>query len=257
MLKKHTLQLCCLLLVASTQLCAENELVPIAVQENGTPISPTSSTPINPPVTTPVVLHTPLPTTPFEPFTGIISGSKVRMRTQPSLEGHVVRETTRGDLFAVMGETQDYYAILPPKGSKGYVFRTFILDGKVEGERVNVRLSPDTEAAVVAQLNRGDSVETTVSSTNNKWLEIDLPPTSRFYIAKEYLEKKGGIELIASFEKKKVEAGHHLSAASLFAQSEIQKPFEQIDFDRIISLSKRSLTIIKNCQLLWSKPKAL
>jgi hypothetical protein len=34
---------------------------------------------------------------------------------------------------------------------------------------------------------------------------------------------------------KKVEAAHYLTAAILFAQSEIQKPFEQIDFDRIQS----------------------
>lgn len=32
-----------------------------------------------------------------------------------------------------------------------------------------------------------------------------------------------------------MEAIHHLSAASLFAQAEIQKPFEQVDFDRIQS----------------------
>lgn len=169
----------------------------------------------------------------FEPFAGRITGSKVRLRTHPTLEGHVVREAASGELFAVMGEEYDFYAVVPPKGTKGYVFRTFILDGNVEGDRVNVRLYPDTDAPIVAQLNTGNKVEAVVSDINNKWLEIDLPATSRFYIAKEYLEPKGHIEMIALMEKKQHEGTHHLSSALLYAQAEIQKPFEQIDLDSI------------------------
>lgn len=169
----------------------------------------------------------------IEPFAGRITGSKVRLRTHPSLEGHVVREVTSGELFAIMGEENEFYAIVPTKGTKGYVFRTFILDGVVEGDRVNVRLYPDTDAPIVAQLNTGDKVETIVSDINNKWLEIDLPATSRFFIAKEYVERKGSVEMIAQMEKRQHEGMHHLSSALLFAQAEIQKPFEQIDLDSI------------------------
>lgn len=170
---------------------------------------------------------------PLSPFTGEIVGSKVRMRIQPTLDGYVVRETQNGEMFVVVSETNDYYAVIPPKQSKGYVFRTFILDGEVEGERVNVRLYPDMDAPVVGQLNRGDHVISTVSDANTKWLEIDLPESSRFYIAKEYIENKGSAELLAIIEKKRTEAVHRLSAAALFAQAEIQKPFEQIDLDHI------------------------
>jgi SH3-like domain-containing protein len=225
MLKKPAILFCCSLLAATLQLEGADEQ-PSANQESASPI-------ISTPVITPSQIVT--STTPFTPFTGVICGSKVRMRTQPSLESHVIRETGQGEIFAVVSETCDYYAVMPPKGTKGYVFRTYILDGTVEGERVNVRLSPDTEAPVVAQLNRGTKVEASVSHVNNKWLEIDLPETSRFYIAKGYLENIGSIELVASFEQKKIEAAHHLSAASLFAQAEIQKPFEEIDFAQVQS----------------------
>jgi uncharacterized protein YgiM (DUF1202 family) len=172
---------------------------------------------------------------PFTPFTGAVVGAKVRMRTHPSLESHVVKETVNGEMFAVMGEVQEYCAVAPPKGTKGYVFRTYILNDTVEADRVNVRLYPDTDAPVIAQLNTGDRVVTTVCETNSKWLMIDLPSTSRFYIAKEYIERKGSIDLIATIEKKKVEATHHLNASSFFAQSELQKPFEQIDLEKIDS----------------------
>lgn len=169
----------------------------------------------------------------FQPFTGSVLGSKVRMRLQPNLDGYVVRETAKGELFIVVGESSDYFAISPPKEIKGYVFRTYVLDGEVEAERVNVRLYPDIDAPVVGQLSMGDKVDYAVSDINSKWLEIALPQTTRFYIAKEYVERKGPPELLAAVEKMRQEASHALSSAILFAQSEIQKPFEEIDIDRI------------------------
>ncbi len=169
----------------------------------------------------------------FEPFTAKVTGTKVRLRTQPSLEGHVVRETACGEMFAVTGEVEGFYAITPPKGTKGYVFRTFVLDGTVEGEHVNVRLYPDIEAPIIAQLNTGDKINPIVSDVNNKWLVIDLPSTATFYLAHEYIEKIGPVELLAKLEARHKEATHCLNSVFLYAQSEIQKPLQQIDLDSI------------------------
>lgn len=179
----------------------------------------------------------------FEPFTAKVTGSKVRMRTLPSLEGHVVRETNSGELFAVVGEEEGYYAVQPPKGTKGYVFRTFVLDGIVEGEHVNIRLYPDIDAPVIGQLNTGDRVTTVVSDVNNKWLELELPKESTFYIASEYCDKVGPVEYLAKIEARHAEATHHLTAAFLYAESEIQKPLQQIDLD---SINKRFAGIVHN-----------
>jgi uncharacterized protein YgiM (DUF1202 family) len=104
-----------------------------------------------------------LPFRSFEPFSGVISGTKVRMRAQPNLDAYVIRETAYGEMFAVQGEVGGYYAVTPPKGTKGYVFRTYILENIVEGERVNVRLHPDIDAPVIGQLNKGDRIASTVS----------------------------------------------------------------------------------------------
>lgn len=169
----------------------------------------------------------------FQSFTGKIIASKVRLRTQPNIESHVVCETRNGQMFAVTGEENDFYAVQPKKGMKGYIFRTFVLDGVVEGDRVNVRLYPDIEAPVIAKLNTGDRIDAVLSDVNNKWLEIDLPQTSHFYIAKEYVENVGPVEMIVKLEERHREATHRLSSAFLFAQSQIQKPFEQIDLDAV------------------------
>lgn len=169
----------------------------------------------------------------FQSFTGKIVANRVRLRTQPHLEGHVVKELSPGELHAVVGEDNDYYTVQAPRGMKGYVFRTFVLEDVVEGARVNVRLQPDTDSPIIALLNSGEKVKSTISPQNNKWLEIDLPQHARFYIAKEYVEKIGGLDLIQKQEQRKAEATQILNSALLFGQSELRKPFEEIDFNSI------------------------
>lgn len=181
---------------------------------------------------------TPAPLLPKEqltsgPFTGKVVGSKVRVRVHARLDAPVVYESEARQLCAVVGEENGFYAVKPPKGTKGYVFRSFILDNVVEGDRVNVRLYPDLEAPIVTQLHAGDSVHAVVSPTNNKWMEIDLPDAAAFYIAKEYVENIGPPSLLAQKEAEEQEAYHLLRTACLFTQSQLQRPFEQIDFDRI------------------------
>jgi len=169
----------------------------------------------------------------FEAFTGKVTGSKVRMRTQPSLEGHVVKELRFGEMFAITGEKDGFYAVLPPQDIKGYVFRTFVLDGTVEADHVNVRLYPDIDAPIIGRLNTGDHVISKVSDANNKWLEIDLPSSSSFYIAQEFIDKLGPVSMLAQVQARHQQASHQLKSACLYAQSEIQKPLPQIDLDSI------------------------
>lgn len=169
----------------------------------------------------------------FTAFTGKVRGNKVRMRAHSSLESAVVRETSTGEMFAIVGQEKDFYLVQPPKGSKGYVFRTFILDNVVEGDRVNIRLHPDIESPVIGQLASGEKVNATICQSNNKWLEIQLPKTAHFYIAKEYIENVAPIDLITKIEERKEQGYHLLNAAFHFATAEIQKPFDEIDINQI------------------------
>lgn len=186
-------------------------------------------------VSEPVVIHTPEPAAeiPFHPFTGKIKGKKVRMRAHADLESKVVKELNRNDLLLIMGEKGDFYAVEPPPHMKAYVFRSFVLDGVVEGNRVNVRLEPSLEAPVIAHLNSGDHIKGVISSLNNKWYEIDPPANSRFYVAKEYVESIGGPEVKIQLDKRKMAAEQLLDAARLLSKSEMQKPYSEISIDRI------------------------
>lgn len=169
----------------------------------------------------------------FTKFTGKIVKGKVRMRGSPSLDSPIIREMTRGELIIVTGEAEDFYAVQPPSDIKGYIFRTFILDNKVEGNRVNVRLAPNTEAPIIAQMNSGDTAEGTISSLNNKWMEVSPPDTTRFYIAKEFIEKAGDEYHMAKMAKRKDEVNRLLQSTYAISQQELQKLFPEIKIERL------------------------
>jgi hypothetical protein len=170
---------------------------------------------------------------PFKPFTGKIKGKRVRLRVQPDLESHVVCELGKNDLISVIGEKSDFWAIEPPTGTKAYIFRSFVLDNVVEGNRVNVRLHPDLEAPVIGHLNSGDRIDGVVSPLNNKWYEIPVPNAARFYIAKEYIEHLGGPEIKERLDRRKQAVQQLFDAATLLSKVELRKPYEEIDIDRL------------------------
>ena len=169
----------------------------------------------------------------IQPFTGSVKRNKVRLRLHPDTESPIIEELSKGSLLTVVGESDDFWAVEAPQNTKLYVFRSFVLDGQVEGNHVNVRLSPSTEAPIVTHLNSGDAVEGTICTSNSKWLEIAPPKTTKFYIAKNYVENLGGPEVKTAYETKRAQAELELLSATQFAENELQKSFPNIDLDKI------------------------
>lgn len=170
-----------------------------------------------------------------EPFTGKVTKNKVRMRLQPNFDGQVIRELGKDQMVIVDGQADDFYAIRPMQDMKAYIYRTFVLDNVIEGTRVNVRLKPDLDSPVIAQLNSGDKVKGQIHNTNSKWMEINIPDAVHFYIAKEYLEKVGDVDHMARTEKRRNDVYQLLNTTTALTQAELQKPFDQIRLESIIS----------------------
>jgi hypothetical protein len=169
------------------------------------------------------------------PFTGKIKGRKVRMRLRPDLDSRIIKELNKNELVTVIGERGDFWAVQAPSATKAYIFRSFVLDGVVEGNHVNIRLEPSMDAPVIAHMNSGDKVENpSISAINPKWLEITPPEKTRFYVAKEYIEYAGGPEVKAQMDRRAATAEQLIDAAALLSKAELRKPFEEIDFDRVI-----------------------
>lgn len=164
----------------------------------------------------------------FDSFTGKITKPKVRLRLQPNYEGPVLREMNPDEYVIVLGETEDFYAVQPPDDFHGYVFRTYVLDNVIEADRVNIRLKPDREATIIGQLKSGDRINGTPAADNHKWLKIKLPSKTRFYIAKEYVDRAGDVGFKERLDKKREAAYHLLNTTDAMSKIEMQKPFDQM-----------------------------
>jgi hypothetical protein len=176
-----------------------------------------------------------IPEVNVNPFTGKIKGRKVRMRLRPDLDSRIMKELSKNELVTIIGEKGDFWAVQAPAGTKAYVFRSFILDNVVEGNRVNVRLEPSLDAPVIAHLNSGDKIENpSISPINPKWFEIAPPASARFYIAKEYVEYAGGPEVKEQMDRRQGAAEQIIDATQLISKLELRKSFEEVDFDRVV-----------------------
>lgn len=178
----------------------------------------------------------------FQPFTGKVIGNKVRLRLTPNLEGHIIRELNRGEIFAVVKEDSEYFAVTPTEDLKAYIFRTHVIDSSIEGERVNVRLAPNLDAPIITQLSSGDPIHIDQKGSKGKWLQIDLPKDVHLWVAKDYIEKVGPVEYAGKYKERIAEASQLLATANLISQAEFRKPFQEIDLTRITRNYERVLS---------------
>lgn len=179
----------------------------------------------------------------FKPFTGKVSANKVRLRVKADLDSHIIRQLSKNDLLLIVGEEGEFYAVEPPKDTKAYVFRSYILDDIVEANRVNVRLEPHPDAPIISQLETGAKVQSHVCPLNHKWLEIPTPAGTRFYVSKEFVTSVGGPEFIANMEKRKAQVEDQLNAACLQAEIECKKSYEEMS---IFTVSEQFQSIIRS-----------
>ncbi len=168
-----------------------------------------------------------------ESFAGRVTANKVRVRLEASLEGAIYREAEAEELFVVLGEENDFYIVLPPPDLRAFVYRSFIKQGVVEGTNVNIRLRPDLDSPIIAQLNSGDKVSILSDQEAGKWLEIGPPQSVQLYISRDYVENAGDQELVQAQGRRRREVSLLLSSAYLLSQSELDKPFEEINFDTL------------------------
>ncbi len=166
----------------------------------------------------------------FQPFTGKVLGSKVRLRTGPDLDSLVVRQLKKEEMLLVVGENNNFYAIEAPEDIKAYVYRTYVIGDMVEADHVNMRLLPNTEAPIIGQLNAKTKIEGKLCN-NNKWLEFPAPKTVRFFVAKEYISHVGDANYLAEVQKRHDEAQKLINSAHYLAQAEIKKPYNEMVLD--------------------------
>jgi len=161
-------------------------------------------------------------------FTGKVTRDRVRLRINPSTDSPVVREMDKGEMLLVVDEVDDFYVVKPPSDIKAYLYRKYVLDGVVEGNKVNVRINPHLEAPVITQLDSGEQLEGKISEKNSKWLEIKPPESALLYISSNYIEKIGDAKYLSRYEARKEKVNHLIETTRALSETAMEKPFSEI-----------------------------
>jgi hypothetical protein len=178
---------------------------------------------------------------PYEayPFTGQIASKGVRLRTSPDLDSHIIRELSVGEHVLIIGEVDDFYAVQPSPDTKLYIFRSFVLDGVVEAQNVNVRTGPSLSDPVVTRLQSGTPVHGMPCAKNAKWLEISPPENTHFYLSKDYVKRIGGPEVIHELHAQKESLDEEFMALHIAINEQKQKPYEEMQLQVVERLVEK------------------
>jgi len=193
----------------------------------------------------------------ISPFTGKITGEKVRLRLAPTLDGSILSELNKDDLIVITGEIDEFYTVKPSPSTKAYIYRAYVLDDVVEANNVNIRLEPNNHSPILSQLNQGDRVSGTLCPNNNKWIEISPPESVQFYVSKTYVTNAGDETVYQKTEDRRQKIQRKLTAIKESLQEEMKKPFSTIQIVPIINDLKAITTETQDMRDLAKEAEAM
>jgi uncharacterized protein YgiM (DUF1202 family) len=125
------------------------------------------------------------------PLEGEVAADRLNVRMFPKNDqtGIITSVLSLGEKVTVVGETGDYYQILPPKGSTAWVVARSVKRegeaGTVLGSDVPVRLDSRVNADQVATLKQGEAVR--IVGENMGWFKIESPAAVKYFVGKKFV----------------------------------------------------------------------
>lgn len=139
------------------------------------------------------------------PFEGEITAERLNVRMFPRGDGQSIISSvlSAGEKVVVVGEKEDYYQILPPRGASVWVIgRNVRRDGEsgvVTADDVPVRLDSRINADAVAVLKEGEAVK--IVGENMGWYRISSPPAVPYFVGKKFVRVGRPSEVAGPFVK--------------------------------------------------------
>ncbi len=118
-----------------------------------------------------------------------VTGNNVNLRIGPSRHAEIVGQLPEGAEVRVVLTDGEWSAILPPAGTAGWIARSYLGDGGVTGNRVNLRAGPSVAYVSLMMLEEG--AEVTVLEEVDGWAKIELPESVRLWMNSRYLSSGG------------------------------------------------------------------
>ena len=127
------------------------------------------------------------------PFLGEITRGPVNVRAGANANFEVVDKFNQGHEVVVLGKSYAWYKIQLPSTSAAYVRADYIKVvrgnmGEITGNKVNVRVKPNSNSSVLGQVSRGDLVK--LSERVDAWWKIDPPFTIAGWVHADFIRRK-------------------------------------------------------------------
>ena len=115
-----------------------------------------------------------------------VTGDRVSLRAAPSLEAGVLDRAMRGDVFKELGRSNEWVAVEAPEYVDAWVSESYLTNGVVIPNRLNVRSGPNRNYAVLTVVEEGTKLEEL--DRFHAWVKVAPPMGSRVWIHVDYTE---------------------------------------------------------------------
>ena len=115
-----------------------------------------------------------------------VTGDRVSLRAAPSLEAGVLDRAMRGDVFKELGRSNEWVAVEAPEYVDAWVSESYLTNGVVIPNRLNVRSGPNRNYAVMTVVEEGAKLEEL--DRFHSWVKVAPPKGSRVWIHVDYTE---------------------------------------------------------------------
>lgn len=123
------------------------------------------------------------------PFEGEVTVDRLNVRMFPKTESSsvVVCLLSVGEKVTVIGEKEDFYVVLPPKGSWAWIFGKHLdvrgSEATVTATDVPLRADSRSTALEIGTLAQGTKLH--IQKEHLGWYRVDPPEQARFYVGKK------------------------------------------------------------------------
>ncbi len=169
------------------------------------------------------------------PFEGEVAVERLNVRMFPKQDqtSIITSVLNLGEKVTVVGEKEDFFQILPPRGSTAWVFGRNVKKegdkGVVTANDVPVRLDSRVNADTLASLREGDAVR--IVAEHMGWYKIEAPAAVKYFVGRKYVRAGQALAVPTPFapgdEKKAAPAPR--ADADLEAKREIAKAEALLD----------------------------
>ncbi len=128
------------------------------------------------------------------PRLGTVTGDRVNVRAGPSTNHHAFTTFERGTQLVVSSLVGEWYRVHLPSNVSCWINIEYVSEiddktARVEGNRVNIRITPGTQQAPVGQVTHGERLHMTGRRAGEgQWLEFYAPLAATACIHKDYVE---------------------------------------------------------------------